>query len=152
MFAQHRVDEIAPAINRPIQVLPRAGNQVALEGRLERYRQRIHPEWSKAVGAAVETWRAQQQGELAQLAYEAQAAGQRHRARAACALLYEDRLWLRAGNVALIAGAPLHDLKEVARNRQTWTRAAQARRTQYQERQKRLDYGGTPEGAADGHG
>jgi hypothetical protein len=106
----------------------RAGNRIALEGRIERYRQRIHPERSEPVSVALEAMRSRQDNELAQGMTESQEAARRRSARELRSLLYEDRLRLRAGYVDVVAGTVLDDLEQVIRNRREWTARVQARR------------------------
>lgn len=140
--------EFVETANIPIDVpidLPgvgaafRAGNRAILEGRLERYRQRIQPERSAPVSLVLEAMRARQESELAHGMAQSQEAERRHGARELRSLLYEDRLRLRVGYVELLSGTMLNDLDEVARNRQVWTSAAQARRARHPQGQDRSE-------------
>jgi hypothetical protein len=112
----------------------RAGNQVVVEGRLERFRQRINLERNPLVGRALAPLKTQMETEVAQLAGEEQRSAARRGARAVRQLVYEDRLRLRAGYVELVAGTPLDDVEEAIHNRETWTRTIQARRAARQHR------------------
>jgi hypothetical protein len=113
----------------------RAGNQVLVEGRLELFRQRINPERAPQVGVAVATLRQVLAAELAEVADEARTRAERRGAGQVRRLLYEDRLRLRAGYVALLGGAPLDDLDQVVAHHRAWTRDQQARRDLRQQRQ-----------------
>ena len=113
----------------------RAGNRVVVEGRLELFRQRINAERAPQVGVAVATLRQALAAELAELADEARSRAERRGAGQVRRLLYEDRLRLRAGYVALLGGAPLDDLDQVVDHHRAWTRDQQARRDLRQQRQ-----------------
>ena len=115
----------------------RAGNQVLVEGRLERFRQRINPERSALVATALKSLKTQLDTELEQLTGDARDGAARRGARQVRALLYEDRLRLRAGYVALINGELLDAIDVAITNRQEWTRSMQVRRERRQSREPR---------------
>ncbi len=113
----------------------RVGNQVVVEGRLELFRQRINAERAPQVGVAVATLRQALAAELAGLADEARSRVERRGAGQVRRLLYEDRLRLRAGYVALLGGHPVDDLDQVVAQHRAWVRDQQARRDRRQQRQ-----------------
>ncbi len=138
----------------PIDVpmaLPNAGaalarhNSVAVQGWLEVYRARLNPEFEPLVAAALSDLEATWAAEAARLQGRALEEAQRTHARRLRAMLYEDRLRVRVGQVELLGGTAIDDRQAVEAHYRQWNADVQARREAA--RQRRLSHGGSMSGA-----